>query len=91
MGVAMPCPRVPRWRALQATPRRRVPRPGRRRAPGEMREMQRVKPELVAQLRFVAWTAEGACVTEHFSASAVIKAPATSGEKTPSVRLFLAF
>jgi len=25
----------------------------------EMREMQRVKPELVAQIRFVEWTAEG--------------------------------
>ena len=25
----------------------------------EMREMQRVRPELVAQIRFVEWTAEG--------------------------------
>ena len=26
---------------------------------GEMREMQWVRPELVAQIRFVEWTAEG--------------------------------
>jgi bifunctional non-homologous end joining protein LigD len=25
----------------------------------EMRDMQRVRPELVAQIRFVEWTAEG--------------------------------
>jgi len=27
--------------------------------PDEMREMQWVRPELVAQIRFVEWTAEG--------------------------------
>ena len=53
--------------------------------------MQWVKPELVGLIRFVEWTAEGRLGVPRFSASAVIKALATSGGKTPSVRLFLAF
>jgi hypothetical protein len=52
----------------------------------EMREMQWVRPELVAQIRFVEWTAEGGCGTPHFSDCARTRARERCGENGAGYR-----
>ena len=51
----------------------------------EMREMQWVKPELVAQIRFVEWTAEGGCGLRRSSGCGPTRARERCGGKRTTV------